>query len=145
MTGGFRRLVLTGIAGTAAAVALTTFAAAVAEAAGVGFVIPGGGGEAIPLSGFAVVTGLFSVVGVVMAAAFLRWSAHPARRFLVTSVALTMISLVPPLISGASAGTVTVLIVLHLVAAAVMIPALTKVLSAGSGSGASPAPAARPA
>ncbi|WP_245828488.1 DUF6069 family protein [Micromonospora avicenniae] len=44
---------------------------------------PGPGvGASIPLPGFAVVTGFFSLVGIVIAAALLRWSARPAKRFL---------------------------------------------------------------
>jgi uncharacterized protein DUF6069 len=76
------------------------------------------------LSGFAVVTGFFSVVGVVVAAALLRWSARPAERFTWTAVSLTAISLVPPLLSGADTATITALIGLHLVAATVMIPTM---------------------
>ncbi|MEK8104710.1 DUF6069 family protein [Micromonospora sp. M12] len=95
----FRGLAITGVIGTLAAMVATTLAAALARAAGVDFEIPDGG-ETIPLSGFAVVTGFFSVVGVVIAAALLRWSARPAERFVWTAVALTGLSLVPPLISG---------------------------------------------
>ncbi|MEU4531367.1 DUF6069 family protein [Micromonospora ureilytica] len=105
----------------------TTLAAALARAVGVDFEIPDGG-ETIPLSGFAVVTGFFSVVGVVIAVALLRWSARPAARFVWTAVALTALSLVPPLISGANAATSTALVGLHLVAAAVMIPVLARSL-----------------
>lgn len=65
--GRTRRLVITGFIATLAATAATTVAAALARAAGVDFEIPDGG-EAIPLSGFAVVTGFFSVVGVVIPA-----------------------------------------------------------------------------
>lgn len=73
-------------------------------------------------------TGFFSVVGVVMAAALLRWSARPAERFLRTAVTLTAISLVPPVLSGADTATTTALLGLHLVAATVMIPTLARSL-----------------
>jgi hypothetical protein len=86
------------------------------------------GGETIPLSGFAVVTGFFSVVGIVIAAGALRWSARPAERFVRTAVSLTAISLVPPLLSGANTATTTALIGLHLVSATVMIPTLARSL-----------------
>ena len=105
----------------------TTLAAALARAAGVDFEVPEGG-ETIPLSGIAVVTGFFSVVGIVMAAALLRWSARPAERFVQTAVTLTVISLVPPLVSGADTATTATLLGLHLVAATVMIPTLTRSL-----------------
>jgi hypothetical protein len=45
-----------------------------------------------------------------------------------TAVALTVVSLVPPLIAGAAAATSTALIGLHLVAATVMIPTLARSL-----------------
>src|SRR5437899_2905548 len=90
-----RGLAGTGLVATLAAMVATTLAAALAQAVGVDFEVPDGG-ETIPLSGIAVVTGFFSVVGVVMAAALLRWSARPAERFVRVAVSLTAISLVPP-------------------------------------------------
>ena len=123
----FLGLAGTGLAATLAAMAATTLAAALARAVGVEFEVPDGG-ETIPLPGVAVVTGFFSVVGVVLAAAFLRWSVRPAELFVRTAVTLTVISLVPPLVSGASAATITSLLALHLVAAAVMIPVLARSL-----------------
>ena len=130
-THGLRRLAATGLIATLAAMVATTLAAALAKAVGVELQIPDGG-ETIPLSGIAFVTGVFSVVGVVMAAALLRWSARPAERFVWTAVALTAISLVPPIVSGAHPATVTALIGLHLVAAAVMIPSLARSLRSRS-------------
>ena len=124
---GLRGLAATGLAAAAVAVAATTLAAGLAQAAGVDFEIPDGG-ETIPLAGFAVVTGFFSVVGIVIAAALLRWSARPAERFGWTAGSLTAISLVPPVLSGGDAATVTALLGLHLVPAAVMIPVLTRSL-----------------
>ena len=78
-------LVGAGFIAALAAMVATTLAAALAQAAGVDFEVPDGG-EAIPLSGFAVVTGFFSVVGIVIAAALLRWSARPAERFMWTAL-----------------------------------------------------------
>ncbi|MEU8819093.1 DUF6069 family protein [Actinoplanes sp. NPDC048796] len=109
---------------TLAAVLATTLTAALAQALGVDFEVPNDG-ETIPLSGIAVVTGFFSLVGVALAYAFRRWSTRPAERFGWTAGALTAISLIPPFLSGADAATVATLVALHLVAAAVMIPALT--------------------
>ncbi|MFG2497554.1 DUF6069 family protein [Streptomyces sp. NPDC048441] len=125
----FRGLAGTGFVAALAAVAATTLAAALARAAGVGFELPDGG-ETIPLSGFAVVTGFFSVVGIVIAVALLRWSALPAKRFVWTAVSLTAISFVPPLLSGADTATTAALVGLHLVPATVMIPALARSLGA---------------
>ena len=124
-----RGLAGTGFVATLAAMSATTLAAALARAVGVDFEVPDGG-ERIPLSGIAVVTGFFSAVGVVLAATLLRWSARPAECFVRTAVTLTAISLVPPLVSAASAATIAALIGLHLVAATVMIPLLTRSLRA---------------
>lgn len=124
-----RRLAGTGLIAALVAVALTTLAAALARAAGVDFEIPEGG-EPIPLAGFAVVTGFFSAVGVVIAFALLRLSARPAGRFLWTAVSLTAVSLVPPLLCGADTATTAALVGLHLLPAAVMIPALGRGLPA---------------
>jgi hypothetical protein len=118
-----RGLAGAGVMATLAAMVATTLVAALARAVGVDFE---DGGDTIPLSGFAVVTGFFSLVGVVMAAALLRWSARPAERFVRTAVTLTAISLVPPLLSEANSATTSALLGLHLVAATVMIPTLAR-------------------
>ena len=117
----------TGFMATLAAMVATTLAAALAQAVGVDFEVPDGG-ETIPLAGFAVVTGVFSVVGIVIAVALLRWSARPAERFVWTAGSLTTISLIAPLLSGANTATTTALLGLHLVAATVMIPTLARSL-----------------
>ena len=120
-----RGLADTGLIATLAAMVAGILAAALAQAAGVDFEVPDGG-QTIPLSGFAVVTGFFSVVGIVIAAALLRWSARPAERFVRTAVSLTAISLVPPLLSEANTATAIALVERHLVAATVMIPTLAR-------------------
>lgn len=122
-----RAFVGTGLVATLAAMAATTLVAALVKAAGVVFEVPVGG-ETIPLSGIAFVTGVFSVVGVVIAVALLRWSANPAKRFVQTAVSLTAISLLPPFLVDAHAATIAALIGLHLVAATVMIPTLARSL-----------------
>ncbi|GAA4381198.1 hypothetical protein GCM10023088_45550 [Actinomadura verrucosospora] len=131
-TSRIRRLVVTGFVATLAAMAATTLAAALAQAAGVDFEIPDGG-ESIPLPGFAVVTGFFSVVGIGIALALLRWSARPAERFVWTAVSLTAISLVPPFLAGADTATTTALLGLHLLPATVMIPTLARSLRTRTG------------
>lgn len=130
-TRGVGRLVGTGLLGTVGAMAATAAGAAIARVAGVGFEVPDGG-ETIPVSGVAFVTGVFSLVGVGLALALLRWSARPAERFVTTAVVLTAASLVPPFVVGASLGTSLALVALHLVAAAVMIPALARGLRTSS-------------
>ena len=108
-----RRIAVTGLVATLAAMVATAVAAALARAVGVDFEVPEGG-ETIPVTG--------------VAAALLRWSTRPAERFLRTAVTLTVVSLVPPVLSGANAATTVALVGLHLVAAAVMIPPLTRSL-----------------
>ena len=122
-----RGLAGTGVLAALAAMVANTLAAALARAVGVDFQVPDGG-ETIPVSGIAVVTGFFSVVGVLIALTLLRWSARPAQRFVWTAVSLTGISLIPPLLSGANPATTTALIGLHLIAATVMIPTLARSL-----------------
>lgn len=122
-----RGLAGTGFIAVLAAMVATTLAAALAQAVGVDFEIPDGG-ETIPLSGIAFVTGVFSVVGIALAAGLRRWSARPAKLFVRTAVSLTAISLAPPFLSGAATATAIALVGLHLVAATVMIPALARSL-----------------
>ena len=129
------RVVGTGLLAAVAAAAVTATAAALARAAGVGFEVPDGG-ESIPVSGVAFVTCVLSLVGVGLAVALLRWSSRPAEHFVRTTVALTAASLLPPFLVGASTGTSLTLVGLHLLAAAVVVPALARALRTGPGSAA---------
>jgi hypothetical protein len=128
-----RGLVATGLLATLVAMAATALAAALARALGVDFEVPEGGGETIPVAGVAVVTGVFSLVGVAIATALLRWSARPVRRFGWTAGSLTALSLVPPVVSGADPASIVSLVALHLVAASVMVPALVQGLRRRAG------------
>jgi hypothetical protein len=123
-----RRTALTGLLATLVAMVATTAGAALAAALGVSFQLPGAP-EPIPIAGFGVMTGIWSVVGIVAALAVRRWAARPAERWVQVAVVLTALSLVPPLLTGAAAATVATLVVLHLVAAVVMVPALARSLS----------------
>lgn len=122
-----RGLALTGAAATVGAMAATAVAAALAKAAGADFEL-GADGEAVPVSGAAAMTGIFSIVGVAIAAALRRWSTRPATVFVRVTVTLTALSLIPTFFSRGDTATVAALVVLHLVAAAVMLPALTRAL-----------------
>ncbi len=122
-----RRTIGRGLLAALVAMVATTAGAALAQAVGVSFWLPGAA-EPIPVAGFGVMTGVFSVIGIVLAVALLRWSARPAERWVQVAVALTALSLAPPVLTGAGAATVVTLVVLHLVAAAVMIPALSRSL-----------------
>lgn len=124
-----RGLAVTGLLATLVAMATAAVIAALARAAGVDFAVSNSD-QTIPVSGIAVVTGFFSVVGVSIAAALRHWSARPADWFVRTAVTLTAVSLVPPVLLGEGAATRTALIGLHLVAAAVIIPSLARSLRA---------------
>ena len=107
-------------AGIVAAVA-TTAVAAGALAAGVPLEVDG---EQIPLAGFAQLTLLCTVVGLVLAKALARWAARPQRTFTATAVALTGLSIVPDLVIAASPASTVVLMATHVVAALIVVPAL---------------------
>lgn len=110
------------LAGVVAAVA-TTAVAAFALAADVPLEVDG---EEIPLAGFAQMTLLGAAIGLLLAKAFARWAAKPQRTFVATTVVLTAISIVPDLTIPATAATKLTLIATHLVAAAIVIPAVAR-------------------
>jgi hypothetical protein len=123
-----RGYVVAWLAATAAAGVAVTLVAAVAMAAGVDFEIPDGE-ESIPLLGLTQATVVFSIVGLVLAAALKRWSRRPAAVFVRITVALTAMSLVPPFLYDANVATSLTLVVLHLVAAAIVIPVVARRLA----------------
>jgi hypothetical protein len=73
---------------------------------------------------------VFSIVGLILAAVLSRAARHPRRAFVRTTVVLTVLSLIPDLIADAAPGTKALLMVTHLVAAVIVIPALARRLSA---------------
>ena len=81
-------------------------------------------GDEIPVLGFAVPTLLMSAVGVGLAYAFARWARRPARTFVVTTVVLTVLSFGPVVAADADTATQVTLALSHVVAAAIVIPAL---------------------
>jgi hypothetical protein len=123
-----RGYVVAGLAAAVVAAAAVTLLAAAAMAAGVDFELPDGG-DSIPLLGFTQITLMFSVVGLVVAAALRRWSRRPAATFVRVAVALTAISLVPPFLYDANVATSLTLVVLHLTAAAIVIPVVGRRLA----------------
>ena len=123
-----RRLALVGLGAAVAAATLNVVVAALARSAGVDLEVTGG--EAIPVSGIAFVTVVLSVVGLLIASALSRWSSSPVQWWLRTTVALTAVSLVPPFLAAADAATAVTLVALHLLAAAVVIPAVARTLRA---------------
>ena len=120
-------LVVTGLAATAAASVATPLVAAAGHAAGISLDI---GVAPIPVLGFATLTAFFSVVGVVLAVVLSRLARHPRSVFVRTTVILTALSLVPDVIVDAAVPTKALLMLTHLVAAAIVVPAVARRLGA---------------
>lgn len=116
----------TGLAAGLTAAVATTATAGIAHAAGVSLAV---GGENIPLLGFAQVTFVAAMIGTLLAAVFARRAARPQHTFVVTTIALTLLSLVPDALADAHASTRFTLALTHVVAAAIVIPALASRLS----------------
>jgi hypothetical protein len=115
------RLWVTGlISGSLAAIA-TTATVLVARAAGEDVAVAG---EQIPLAGFAQFVLIGAIVGVVLARVFARRARAPRTSFVRTTVALTALSIVPDAMIDATNGTKLVLALTHVIAAAIIIPAL---------------------
>jgi hypothetical protein len=85
---------------------------------------------ALPTGACATSIAMCMVLGTALAVG-LNWKARqPAHTYVVVTVALTLISLGGPLVAaGTSAGTKFTLIVAHLIAAAVIIPPVTRCLA----------------
>jgi hypothetical protein len=115
-----------GLAAIAAALA-TTVIAAVATSAGVSLEV---GGEPIPLFAFTQLTLAGAAIGLVLAVALRHWAATPRRTFVATTAALTVLSFVPDLAAPAAPSTKAVLMLTHLVAAAIVVPLVASRLPA---------------
>lgn len=110
------------VAGLAAA-GVTSVAAAAIHGAGVPLAVDG---EMIPLAGFAQMTFLGAVIGGLLVAAFNRRSVVPRRRFAAVAAVLTALSCVPSVALPPDTATKASLVVLHLVAAALIVPVLAR-------------------
>ena len=123
---GVRPLWRAALVSGAVAAAVTTTIAAVAEAAGVSFESDG---EPIPLLGFAQMTLLGTLLGLVIAR-FCRRAAHPRVVFVRITVALTALSVVPDLTMPFDTASRIVLVLTHVAAAAIVVPVLARRLPA---------------
>lgn len=103
------------------AAAATTVVAAVADASGISLDIAG---EPIVLFAFPQLTFVFTMVGLAIAAGLRRWNSNPRRAWIRTTVALTALSFVPDVLADADVSTRLVLMLTHLVAASIVIPAI---------------------
>jgi hypothetical protein len=120
-------LAWTGIAAAAVASCATTTVAAAGNALGISLDMSG---QPIPPLGFGTLTAIFSVVGLILAAVLSRTARHPRSTFVRTTVVLTALSLVPDVIADAGVATKALLMLTHLVAAAIVIPAVAQRLRA---------------
>ena len=81
-------------------------------------------GKGFPSLAFAQVSLFGAILGIGLAAVLVRRARRPRHTFVVTTVVLTVLSFIPPLLIGAGAVTVVVLEVMHIVAASIVIPAI---------------------
>jgi hypothetical protein len=113
------------VAGLVASVATST-TAGVASALDVSLKV---GGQSIPVLGFAQLTFVAAIIGTVIAVVMSQWASMPRRTFVMTTLALTALSIVPDISADAQTATKLVLALTHLVAAAIVIPALASRLA----------------
>lgn len=116
-------LVRTGLGATTAAAVATTAVAAAGAAAGISLDM---GGDTLHVLAFAELTAFFSLVGLALAAVVSRVARHPRSTFVRATVVLTVLSLVPDLIVDAAPATKGLLMLTHVVAAAIVIPAVAR-------------------
>ena len=79
--------------------------------------------------GFAQVTFVAALIGTALAVVFARRATRPRHTFVITTIALTALSLVPDVLADAETATRFTLALTHVVAAAIVIPALASRLS----------------
>jgi peptidoglycan/LPS O-acetylase OafA/YrhL len=125
-TASNRQLLRRGATAGVVAAAATTAVAAAADAIGVSLAV---GGESIPLPGFAQMTLLAAVIGVALAAVMARRASRARHTFISTTLVLTGLTFVPDVLADAQTSTKLTLMLTHVVAAAIVIPALASRLS----------------
>ncbi|QXC59899.1 hypothetical protein KSP35_16160 [Aquihabitans sp. G128] len=88
-------------------------------------------GKVIPTAGFFSGTLMFTVIGLLIAAAIVRWAKNPSRTWTITTVVLTAVSFAGPATTGhASLATHVVLYGTHVLGAAIVIPVVARSLAA---------------
>jgi hypothetical protein len=122
-----KSLLIGGSTAVVAAAVATTAVAAAGDLAGISLAV---GGAPIPVPGFAVLTVVFSMVGLVLALVLARSVRRPRLVFVRTTVVLTALSLVPDVLADAATATKLLLMLTHVVAAAIVIPVIARRLSA---------------
>ena len=120
-------LVLPALVAVVGASVATAAVAGVGNLAGISLNVSG---APIPVPGFATLTAVFSLVGLLLALGLRRFARHPRTAFVRTTIALTALSLVPDVLADAATTTKALLMVTHLVAAVIVIPAVARRLAA---------------
>jgi hypothetical protein len=115
-------LLKAGASAGAVAAVVTTLIAAATHAAGVSFA--DSTGESIPVYAFGQLTFIGALLGVALAVVVRRRASQPRRTFTRVAWTLALVSCVAPTLIGLGAAAVAVLVVEHLVAASVIIPAI---------------------
>jgi hypothetical protein len=80
--------------------------------------------EQIPLLGYGTLIAGSTLVGLLLATAFGRWTGRPRRAFLITAVVLTAVSFTFPATTTATTATKVMLVITHFIPAALIIPAI---------------------
>jgi hypothetical protein len=117
------RLLRDGAIATVLAAVATAAVATAGQAAGLSLDVAG---APIPTSGFAVMTLIFATLGLLIALALRRYAARPRTAWLRITVALTALSFTPDLLADAAPTTKALLMTTHLLAAALVIPAVAR-------------------
>jgi peptidoglycan/LPS O-acetylase OafA/YrhL len=126
-----RSLWRTGVAVGLAAAAATVAVASVAHALDVP--IETAPGTTIPILAFGQLTLFFTAIGVLLARTIGRRARRPRSTLLRTTVGLTALSLIPDVMLSAGTSTKVTFVLTHLVAAAIVIPALASCVPAQGG------------
>lgn len=121
------RYVRAGLVGGLVAAVVNTALVAAVHGAGVSLDIAG---ESIPLLGFPQLTFVGALLGIGIAAVLRRRATRTQRTFLVTTVVLTALSLIPDITADAGVGTRVLLMATHVVAAAIIVPTIARRLPA---------------
>jgi hypothetical protein len=116
-----------GAVATVLAAAATAVVATAGQAIGISLAVAG---APIPPTGFATLTVIFSVLGLLIALVLRRFAGSPRTAWIRTTVALTVLSFVPDVLADAAVATKVLLMVTHVVAAAIVIPAVARRLQA---------------
>lgn len=112
-------------AGTVAGIGAAAATVAIAASAHAAHVpIETAPGNPIPVLGFAQLTLFFTAIGVLLARAIARRASRPRTTLTATTLVLTGLSLVPDVMLSTGVSTKATFMLTHVVAAAIVIPAL---------------------